>query len=797
MGLTTTGRRRSATLSDERRRLGARVLLCLSFPTAYQGRLAAGLRLLDRADELLTGDLDRGLHGSVAAQRGVLLVYAGRVEDALRQLDRAVTLAEHATADTRIRTWMNRAETLRLLGRLRPAQTDLGAALALARETGDRELELQATHNLGQVTFLAGDLPRALALMPEVADLQTPYEQGVVGSERAQVLLAAGLTDDADQALVEACTALATTDYGQLLGEAELTRAEASLVKGDAATAEALARTAAKRFDAEGNGRLRAQAALVELRAQFAQRAGPANGQFRARQLAAELDRHGLVDAARSARLLAAEADLDGALDVTVRRGEPIALRLHVRLVRAQGAFRAGDRTRGRREARTGLAELAAYRSGLGSLDLQTASAAHGVALARLAVAEELVAGRADRILDWLERVRSVARGVVEVRPPADPEAARLLSELRWLVSRIEDDETSDTERRSLRARRRQVEARIRSRAWTRPGYEAQVETVALPDLRQSLADAQLAVIFALGADLYGVVVDRRRCELVELGSLGRASEVQRRVGADLDALARYRVPAGLRGAMVGSLDRGLAALHDQLIAPLRLTDRPVVISPPGTLAGLAWGLLPGLRGQPVTSAPSVGAWRRATGRARDPAGPVVAVAGPGLSRAEEEVDAVAAAWPGCRRLVGDQATGAAVLHALDGARIAHLAAHGHHQADSPLFSSLRLADGPLVGYDLDQVSRPPHQVVLSACDLGQATVRPGDEAVGLTRALLHLGTATVVAGVAQVSDAGAAELMARYHGLLAGGQLPAYALAEVLAAAPEPMPFVCYGAGW
>ena len=93
-------------------------------------------------------------------------------------------------------------------------------------------------------------------------------------------------------------------------------------------------------------------------------------------------------------------------------------------------------------------------------------------------------------------------------------------------------------------------------------------------------------------------------------------------------------------------------------------------------------------------------------------------------------------------------------LAAINGAQLVHVAAHGRHQRESPLFSSIRLADGPVVGYDLDRVPDPPQQVVLSACDLGQATVRPGDEALGLTRALLHSGTSTVISGVAKVSDA-------------------------------------------
>jgi CHAT domain-containing protein len=177
--------------------------------------------------------------------------------------------------------------------------------------------------------------------------------------------------------------------------------------------------------------------------------------------------------------------------------------------------------------------------------------------------------------------------------------------------------------------------------------------------------------------------------------------------------------------------------------------------------------------------------------------GPVLAVAGPRLERADDEAQSVATIWPGGRSMVGSGATGERVLAAMDGARIVHVAAHGHHQPDSPLFSAITLFDGPLVGYDLERLRRPPQQVVLSACDLGQATVRPGDEALGLTRAFLHSGTATVISGVAKVSDRGAAELMVDYHRRLAADSPPAHALADALAMGDEPLPFVCFGAGW
>jgi CHAT domain-containing protein len=87
----------------------------------------------------------------------------------------------------------------------------------------------------------------------------------------------------------------------------------------------------------------------------------------------------------------------------------------------------------------------------------------------------------------------------------------------------------------------------------------------------------------------------------------------------------------------------------------------------------------------------------------------------------------------------------------------------------------------------------------LSACEVGRSTLRPGDEALGLTSVLLRLGVRSVVASVARVNDAAAAEIMAAYHRELALGTGSAEALASALARQDNdtPVPFVCFGASW
>jgi CHAT domain-containing protein len=182
----------------------------------------------------------------------------------------------------------------------------------------------------------------------------------------------------------------------------------------------------------------------------------------------------------------------------------------------------------------------------------------------------------------------------------------------------------------------------------------------------------------------------------------------------------------------------------------------------------------------------------RVDGHARGPA--MAAFAGPDLARAEDEVAAIAAARSDCDAHTGAAAGREELTRAMGAATVVHVAAHGQHRMGNPLFSSLRLADGALFAHELDRSA--PH-VVLSACELGLATVRTGDEALGLTSVLLHLGTRSVISGVARVSDEAAAQAMTRYHAMLDQGRDTAEALADAVVDAGQPLPFVCFGAEW
>ena len=93
------------------------------------------------------------------------------------------------------------------------------------------------------------------------------------------------------------------------------------------------------------------------------------------------------------------------------------------------------------------------------------------------------------------------------------------------------------------------------------------------------------------------------------------------------------------------------------------------------------------------------------------------------------------------------------------------------------LFSSLRMHDGELTGYDLESLERPPALLVLAACDVGMSQIQAGDELMGVAAEVLSMGTRTVVATFLPVPDDRVRHLMGALHQRLRDGEAPADAL--------------------
>jgi tetratricopeptide (TPR) repeat protein len=827
----------------------ARLLVSLAWAESERGRVDVGFRLLDEAERLIP----RTQQAILLAQRGLLLKRSGRNEEALRQYDQAVALlTEQASPLDLVKVLNNRSLVHLEAGHIRLARADLHRCRQVAERHGLALHVVLSRVNLGCMDVVAGDLPSALGAFAAARDDFEALAPGRLSSlavERARALVAAGLFTEADRELAYAAEQAASQRLSHIYADAVQVRAEAALLAGRAEAALRWARHARERFLGRDNARRAALASLLELRADLAaaserngpREVGPGGGgglgdrgagagsgaageptggiAVRAQALAGRLDRLGLAEDARVASLVAARALIsagrpDRAARAVARYGPPgpvdrLDTRLLWRLARAELAWADARPADASRQLVTGMAALHRHRTQFGCLDLQTGAAVHGQDLARAGLAAALASGSPDAVYRWSERARAQALLLPTVRPPDDSAAAAALEELRQARHTLRARELAGRPTHGLPARIEALQRSVREQSWATPGRRDVPAPAPAPirAIRDELAGAALVIYLRDGPGLRALVVVGDSARLRPVGGYAAAAEAVLRLRADLDVKAGRALPGQLAAAVSAAARQDAAAVAAAVLTPLLadVGDRDLVVVPTGVLTTVPWAVLPGCTGRPVTVAPSATAWHAARQRLRTasqrhpgwpgPQAPTLLVAGPGNARGEAEIAAVAALRPGARVLTGADATPAATLAALDSAAIAHIAAHGHHQAENALFSTLDLAGGPLFGYDLQRLAQVPHMVVLSSCDLGLTDVRPGDETFGIVTALLNAGAATVVASVARVDDHTAMAAMVGYHRAITGGAPPAAALAAALERDAEAS-FVCFCAG-
>jgi hypothetical protein len=441
----------------------------------------------------------------------------------------------------------------------------------------------------------------------------------------------------------------------------------------------------------------------------------------------------------------------------------------------------------------------------LGATELRVLVAAQVAELAALGVALAIEEGIAERVLCSAERHRAATLRIRPVLPPSDKSLAELQTALRVAADEAEKARLGGAPAQALSRRQHALEEQLRQRLRHSPGEPATPGgPAALPSaaatvagLATALAGRVLVEYVESAGNLYAAIIGAGHPALRALGPVEP-------IARERDSLrfAWHRLLTGHGSAASLRAATELAAhaagrLGDALLAPLApsLGDCPLVLVPPGSLMSLPWPMLPGCVGRPVTVAPSAASWlaARARGAPSPPGAPhreaaprggrrVVLVAGPGLRGAAEEIAALSSVYPGAQVLTGHDATVSATLRALDGADVAHVAAHGSFRADNPLFSSLLLADGPLTVYDLERLGSAPRTIMLAACDSALSPAGPGDEMTGLAGALLAVGASAVIAPLLPLPDQVSARLAHGWHRRAGAGVTPAAALAQVVA---------------
>lgn len=801
---------RSAQASGLGRRAG-QARMTLSAVLAERGDISAALIEADRAAEALTGD-DAG---RLMGQRAMVLARAGRFAEALASYRRALPRVRRA-GDARFEAGMlvNRGALHVYVGRLHYAEADLRRGEDLAIRAGLDRIRAIARWNMAFAAIRRGDIPRTLALLDDVEQrLEGSAERAAFARvERAEALMQAGLVGEAREILTSAAELIEAAGFAAEGAEARLTLARAQLLDRAPDEAVANAHTSYWAFVRQRRIGWAYLAEHVTILARWM--AGERSPQLLrdAGDATSHLVRWGWEAAAAHSRIVTGRVAIDlgetslAAAELSevarTRTSGPVDVRIHAWYAAALQRLASGNRRGASAALRAGLRVVDEHAASAGATDLRVHATGWGRELAALGMGLALASGRARSVFAWMERWRAGATRHRPVQPPEDAKLAAALAELRRVTADLGSAAAQGhgaSTVRALRTRQVRLEEEIRRQSrharGSCPGPRPEPSVAAVTD---ALGDRAFVSYASHEDELAAVTVVDGRVRLVRLPAYGEALRAMGALRFCIHRLARrHGAAASLEAARVGMAHAG-AWLDRLLVAPLadQIGDRELVVAPTGHLHAMPWSALPSLADRPLTVTPSAAMWLTTLGNDQRPgsSGPVL-VAGPELEHAEDEVAALTAHYPRGAVLAGTDASAEAVRGALDGADVAHLAAHGRFREDNPLFSSILLADGPLMVHDMERLPSAPRRVVLSACDAAVSAIRPGNELMGLSSALLSLGTATLVASVSPVHDEEASTLMVAFHDRLAAGDRPAHALAEARRETGVPG-FACFGAG-
>ena len=767
----------------------------LGVTLAWTGRSRQGLALLDRAVAASRG----GLTGRVLMRRAFVFNDLGRFHEAHQDLSRALPYFRR-TGDTvwEARSLTHRAAVFVGLGLPGRAAADYARAEEMFATNGQEFEYAKARHNIGYLALIRGHLPEALTYLDDARNRydalgETNLDLTV---DRCSALLAAGLAEEAAQETVAALSRL-PPEGGIAYKKAEVlfAAATATLAAGHPVDAKEHARRAGRLFRRQERLQLEACTALVVAEARYAAGEHSMALLRYAEQVAARLDA-ARAGEAMQAHLLAGRIALtrgsviqaDPHLEHAARsrrRGPPLP-RSVAWLARALQADAQGNARAVAAACARGLDALEEHQMRLGATELRAYGTAHGAELATLAQRDALKRGDVRRLLFWSERWRATALTARSTPLRDDKELAAELQALRSVSRLLGDTEMAAPRRNALERERRRLEAAVQARTRRLPGRQEPGEgQFNLDELFDELGPATLIELVTVDSVLYAVVVAERRVRLHTVGSvperevqlnrfvLRRLAHGRRQPGDEI--VLKYR-GAALEAALLGSAAAGFG-------------DGPVVVIPPARFRAVPWTLMPSLRDRVVTVAPSASAWLRAR-RMRPPSPRRVAlVTGPGLATKGAEIEPLVSRYPGATLLGHGNATAGQVLTALDGAWLAHIAAHGTFRADNPMFSSILLDDGPLIAHDFERLGRAPYYLVLAGCDSGVAAPVGADELLGLVSSLMPLGAAGIVASVVPVNDIAVVPVMVALHeALQRGATLPEALLAARRAAGGDPL---------
>ncbi len=229
--------------------------------------------------------------------------------------------------------------------------------------------------------------------------------------------------------------------------------------------------------------------------------------------------------------------------------------------------------------------------------------------------------------------------------------------------------------------------------------------------------------------------------------------------------------------------DLYLRKLYEKLIKPLEdfIGTRDLVIVPAGVTHYVPFHALRGedekylIETREISYSPSAAIWRILKEK------PVktfnnallIGFADEKIPLVNEEILALQNIFPDTTSFIGVKATFAAFAENAPYADLLHIACHGQFRPDSPLFSSLHLADGWITVRDICSQRLAASLVTLSACETGLSKIFAGDEILGIARGFLAAGASSLIVSLWNVNDEATGKLMATLYDRIQRGEAP------------------------
>jgi tetratricopeptide (TPR) repeat protein len=795
------------------------------------------------------GDPQTGMIAALASMNmGVCFETLGRYAEALEAYDRAEKrFAAIGTTDRLGDIHNNRGIVLVHLGRIREALTAFEAALEVWEAEGLTLLQAQTLSNIGEAHLALGDFTRGLnayeAARERFKALDAGAEHSILLRKTADAYLALNLYPEAVGTYRRAVEMLERSGMADQRGRALWGLGAALAAQSSPDEAGDCLERAAGLFRQAGNVPMLATV-MMELSSLKAGRGDRKQARETALQALAMVDPETwpveylyanlrlsdlyLPDPAESEPYLADAMQVFEILNLPV-----IRYRLNSRL----GHLRA-QQGRGREAEvllRSAMGDIEGLRGHLAHEAVRTSFLADKTVVYDDLIALSLTRGDQEGIWEAFEiSERAKSRTLADLMAGAvsgksagidaqSPSARirELQSELGAVYNLFFTPETGPSETTVGLGRRaaelEQEISRLRLQSAGRRFSGSPDKMTESGDLRRELAGIGPLLVFHLsGNEILAFYIDGETIRLVRgFATVAEVTRLLQRLAVQWErfkageAFVRRNLPALQQSAqwLLEDLYRAcFAPVVDLLPRGSGANTEPITIVPHGPLHQVPFHAL--FDGERYLSdrfaigyAPSATVYRICEGKPRAaPRQALIAGLADGLiPLVEEEARAVArqmdAAGVASEVLTGEAATAERVRAAAGGADLIHLACHGLFRSDNPLFSALKLADGWLTGVDVMEFDLRASLVVLSACESGRGQVVQGEEVVGLPRAFLGAGAASVLVSLWLVQDEATMEFMETWYREIKQGTGRAAALRHAQMALQETHPHPYYWA--